>query len=131
MPNNFKMKLLSFIFLLFIVACSVQEPTQDQPKAGITLEKEHTIGQGLSRRSTTICLRDLLAGEDSGGTWTMETSIGGFSPTLTGDSPCVDFTTAPPGLHTFRYTINTLCCSTSTTVSIRKCGIVGTSTCNF
>ncbi len=121
------MRILVILFLL--ISCR----SQDIPKgnSGLPQSEVEIIGSGLGRRSTSVCLRDLLVGEDSGGTWTLISPTGPFNPTLTGDNPCVDFSTAPGGLYTFRYTITTLCCAFYTDGKIRKCAITGTSTCNF
>lgn len=126
------MRILIFVFILLVTSCAVKDAqTSDLPQAGKSLEEVEILGQGISIRSSTVCLRDRLTGEDDGGTWTLVSPTGGFAPDLTGDSPCVDFSTAPPALYVFRYTLYTLCCQASSTISIRKCGLSGTSTCSF
>ena len=117
------MRILVFILGLLLTSCSVEL------SSGVS-EKLCQLDDSFSRSTSTHCLRDFLVGEDDGGVWTIITAPSGFTPTLTGDNPCLNFSVAPSGSYTLRYTVTTACCTAFTDVVLIKCGLSGISLCN-
>ena len=104
-PNRCIMRTRIIIILcLFVIGCRVQRDAIVSSRA-------------------IFCLRDMLTGEDSGGTWSVVTEPVGanLTPLLIGDNPCIQWSVQPCGQYELRYVVGDACCRDTSYVRPRKC----------
>jgi len=122
-----------FLYLsIFILISCATDPKPLTPMQGID-HKETVVD---FKSTATHCLRDLITGEDSGGTWTIVSIPSGSILTngdLTTDNPCIDFGDYGCGLYQLKYTVITDCCEDFVVIKIRKkcCEITAVINCSI
>jgi hypothetical protein len=86
--------------------------------AGCRVQKETIVSS-----RAIYCLRDMLVGEDPGGTWSVVTEppTANLTPLLTGDNPCIQWSVQPCGQYELRYIAGDACCRDTSYVRPRKC----------